>query len=96
MIMLVPMQFTLNLLWMELNLNTVNTSGYLFQTFLFISNSLTSFINQMTIRFAQDIHTKQTVYVVCDLSGQCILLTTLICDAIAKVQEMWYVCLLLM
>jgi hypothetical protein len=42
----------------------------------------------MTIRFTQDIHTKQTVYVVCDLSGQCILLTTLICDAIAKVQEM--------
>ncbi len=50
----------------------------------------------MTICFAQDIHTKQTVYVVCDLSGQCILLTTLICDAIAKVQEMWYVWLLLM
>ncbi len=47
-----------------------------------------SFINQMTIRFTQDIHTKQTVYVVCDLSGQCILLTTFICDAIAKVQEM--------
>ena len=42
----------------------------------------------MTIRFTQDIQTKQTVYAVCNLSGRCILLTTLICDAIAKVQEM--------
>ena len=42
----------------------------------------------MTIRFTQDIQTKQTVYAVCNLSGQCILLTTFICDAIAKVQEM--------
>jgi hypothetical protein len=41
----------------------------------------------MTILFTQDIHTKQTVYAVCDLSGRCVMLTTRVCDAIKRVQE---------
>ena len=40
----------------------------------------------MTIRFNQDIHTKQTVYVIVNELGVCMYLTTSITDAIKLVQ----------
>jgi hypothetical protein len=41
----------------------------------------------MTIRYTFDIQTKQPVYAVCDIQGNCLMLTTSIFNAIKKVQS---------
>ena len=41
----------------------------------------------MTIKYTFDIQTKQPVYAVCDIQGNCLMLTTNILTAINKIQN---------
>ncbi len=41
----------------------------------------------MTIKYVFDINTQQPVYAVCDIQGNCLMLTTSICTAINKIQN---------
>ena len=41
----------------------------------------------MTIKYTFDIQTKQPVYAVCTIQGQCVMLTTSITTAIKKIQK---------